>query len=158
MQLLRGQIPRYCLLCQLLTYNSHTQYQCYLFILNCLMEKSHRKQSEQTLMKKDQLSQHLNANSMIMNRNLGQMTHHQLMTNFCANYELLLLHQNVVNMTWKWNRKTLTHSLLQSNQWQGWKLTKSSSQPQGWLLLKVTTPAQNLPVLIKCSLLWMNNT
>lgn len=32
---------------------------------------------------------------------------------------------------------------------QGWKFTENSSKPQGWLLLKVTSPAQNLPALIK---------
>lgn len=33
--------------------------------------------------------------------------------------------------------------------YQGWKFTENSSQPHGWLLLKVTSPAQNLPALIK---------
>lgn len=42
---------------------------------------------------------------MFMNLNLGQITRHQLMTNFCVNYELLFLHQYVKKFDMKVEQK-----------------------------------------------------
>lgn len=49
----------------------------------------------------------------------------------------------------KLNKKIHKTKWFEIHNPQGWKFTENSSQPQGWILLKVTSPAQNLLVLIK---------
>lgn len=49
----------------------------------------------------------------------------------------------------KVNKKIQKTKWFEIHNPQGWKFTENSSKPQGWLLLKVTSPAQNLPALIK---------